>query len=734
MGKKKVGGIAAGILVFAALLTAFISAKAAKPKSQKETYVTGTEQEADRRLVSEEAKQEAFEQEEPYEEQEAVVWEPEEEDTDIFEPEGILLLGEDFFDASDSFGFQGAYVRDGALYLTEGMQSLDFSEKKFDHRILGQSFVEVSFDWKLADSSKKGECGLEFRDLYGRLIFAAAGGYNEKTGRYELKFSASGSAVNSSKITLKPRWTVTPCSPDTTYQISFRADFATKKVNAWILDEDKNTVGTIRDADISATGLAKMAAACYQAGAAEAISQFRLYGPDDAGPFPLEGKKAIAFGDSIVDGHLYKEAGFVEFLAAQEGMELEFNYANNGARIMPGSTVNPADGLGGTILDCQINVAAAEERNPDYIIFDGGANDAYSNILSNLGTAGDTGMSTFAGAFYNTIRAMRQYWPNARIVYVAVHKLGVRDMQVQEELRKLQLAICGKMGVEVADLYTREWDSTDAGMNQKYAFDAFDAGQIPIAGENTTGAHPNFLAIEELYVPVVSDALKRAEHIVDDSWDFGYEAGGDNAPAEGDAFDGVSGDGSPVQMAGFVASIKFSSEKYQVAAGKKIVLKPKISPADAADQRISFRVVSNEKYASLDVWENECEVSTKKSGAGRSVVILAKAADGSGTEQEVEVQLMKHAVTKISIKSSAKTIRSGKKMLLKASVKTNGKNANKRLIWTASEKGLVTLNQNKDGSQCIVTAKPAGAGRTVTIQAISTDGTEKYAETEIKIE
>ena len=733
MGKKKIAWIVAGILVFAVLSAVLISAKSAKPKSQTKESVTGTKREDAGRPESDDADTESYEREDPYEEPEEIVWEPEEEDVEAFEPEGRLLLGEDFDDASDTFGFLGAFVKDGFLHLTEGMQSLDASHKTLDHVILGQSFVEVSFDWKFLDSGKKGESGLEFRDLYGRLIFAAAGGYNEKTGQYELKFSANGAPVNSAGITLKPRWTVTSCSPNTTYQISFRADFVGKKVNAWIVDENEKTVGTIRDADISASGLSKMTAACYQAGAAEAIGRFRLYGPDDAGPFPLEGKKAIAFGDSIIDGHLYKEAGFVEFLAAQEGMELEFNYANNGARIMPGGTVNPADGLGGTILDCQVNVAALENRNPDYIIFDGGANDAYTNILSNLGTAGDTDVSTFAGAFYHTIRAMHEYWPDAKIVYVAVHKLGVRDLHVQEELRKLQLVICEDLGVEVADLYTREWDSTDAALNQKYAFDAFDAGQIPIAGNNTTGAHPNFLAIEELYVPVVSDALKRAEHIVDDSWDFGYQDK-ENTPALGEDFAGISGEENSVEMAGRIASIKFSSAKYQVAAGKNIVLKPKINPADAADPRIKFRVVSNEKYASLNVRENECEVSTKKSGAGKTVVVLAKAADGGGAEKEVEIQIMKHAVTKISIKSGAQTIHPGKKALLKASVKTNGKNANRNLIWTVSEKGIVTLNQNKDGSQCIVTARPAGAGRTVTIQALSTDGTEKYAETKIKID
>ncbi len=110
-----------------------------------------------------------------------------------------------------------------------------------------------------------------------------------------------------------------------------------------------------------------MIAASYHLGSVETIDNFRIYGPDDAGEFPLAGKKAIAFGDSIIDGHLYKAAGFVEFLAEKEGMVLEHNYANNGARIMLGGTVDPATGLGGSILDCQVNAAAFENRNPDYI-------------------------------------------------------------------------------------------------------------------------------------------------------------------------------------------------------------------------------------------------------------------------------------------------------------------------------------------------------------------------------
>lgn len=39
------------------------------------------------------------------------------------------------------------------------------------------------------------------------------------------------------------------------------------------------------------------------------------------------------------------------------------------------------------------------------------------------------------------------------LVYTAVHKLGSRDNDVQEKLRAIELAICRKYGVAVADVY-----------------------------------------------------------------------------------------------------------------------------------------------------------------------------------------------------------------------------------------------------------------------------------------
>lgn len=225
----------------------------------------------------------------------------------------------------------------------------------------------------------------------------------------------------------------------------------------------------------------------------------------------LSGKKVLTFGDSIIDGHLYKKAGFMEFVAQQEGMTVK-KYANNGACILPGSPIDEA-GLGGMILTDQVEKAAAAGETADYIVFDGGTNDAYAPVMEKLGEVSRKSMETdtFAGAFRKTIDAIQKNWPKAVVVYVAVHRLGYRERNIQKALHEIALNICAEMGVTVANLYDEcGLDTADEAMCRKYSFDVLKDG-IPAPSENPTGTHPNFEAIQDYYLPFVSNALKRAE-------------------------------------------------------------------------------------------------------------------------------------------------------------------------------------------------------------------------------
>ncbi len=189
---------------------------------------------------------------------------------------------------------------------------------------------------------------------------------------------------------------------------------------------------------------------------------------------------------------------------------------------MPGSPIDD-EGLGGMILEDQIRKAAAEIKTADYVVFDGGTNDAYAPVLEKLGevrvkdqvgnTLGfaqkETETETFAGTFRKTIAAIRENWKDAIPVYVAVHRLGFRERAVQEALHKIELAVCAEMGVTVADLYGEcSLDTANEEMCRKYSFDILKDG-LPAPGEEPTGTHPNLEAIKEFYLPFVSETLRR---------------------------------------------------------------------------------------------------------------------------------------------------------------------------------------------------------------------------------
>lgn len=137
------------------------------------------------------------------------------------------------------------------------------------------------------------------------------------------------------------------------------------------------------------------------------------------------------------------------------------------------------------ILRDQVEKAAANNERADYIVFDGGTNDAYAPVLDMLGDVSQKSVETdtFAGAFRKTVEAIQGNWPKAVVIYVAVHRLGYRDRDVQKALHETALNICAEMGVQVANLYDEcELDTADEAMCRKYSFDILKAG-LPAPGK-----------------------------------------------------------------------------------------------------------------------------------------------------------------------------------------------------------------------------------------------------------
>ncbi|MCI9081117.1 MAG: family 43 glycosylhydrolase [Lachnospiraceae bacterium] len=176
-----------------------------------------------------------------------------------------------------------------------------------------------------------------------------------------------------------------------------------------------------------------------------------------------------------------------------------------------------------------------------------------------------------------------------------------------------------------------------------------------------------------------------------------------------------------------VTSVKFAAKTYSIAAGKKIDLKKVVTvlPKDAKNKTLTWSIAK--KYSKYATVKNGV-VTTKKKGAGKTVTVTAQAADGSGKKATVKIKIMKNAVTKITVKKKSLTVKAGKKISIKAVVKTNGKKVNKKLEYTSSNEKFATVN-----SKGVVSAKKAGVKKTVTITVKSTDGTNKSVKVKVKI-
>lgn len=174
-----------------------------------------------------------------------------------------------------------------------------------------------------------------------------------------------------------------------------------------------------------------------------------------------------------------------------------------------------------------------------------------------------------------------------------------------------------------------------------------------------------------------------------------------------------------------VKTVKPAAKNYKIAAGKKLDLKKifTVSPKNADNQKLTYSLSKKDKkYASI----KSGAVTVKKAGAGKTISVKATAADKSGKSATIKIKIMKHAVTKITIKKKSFTVKAGRKVTLKPVVKTNGKSANKTLEYTSSNQKLATVKKG------VVTTKKGKTGK-VTITIKSTDGTNKSVKVKINI-
>lgn len=224
----------------------------------------------------------------------------------------------------------------------------------------------------------------------------------------------------------------------------------------------------------------------------------------------LSGKTAVFLGDSICAGTTTLESaaeygyGWGGLIGEANKMRWK-NFGRNGGTIAPISSVEEA-----RWIPTQVDLALAQYPDADYVIFEGGCNDADTLGESNLGTFSASGYaptdtSTFTGAFEVLVLKILNSFPNAKIGYIVAQKMGVSDNygSANNRYRKFfdrAVEICQKWGIPVIDL----WNETP--LNPKLAIHYDSSLTADQANENgkcyTDGQHLTLTGYKKLQNPI----------------------------------------------------------------------------------------------------------------------------------------------------------------------------------------------------------------------------------------
>jgi len=175
----------------------------------------------------------------------------------------------------------------------------------------------------------------------------------------------------------------------------------------------------------------------------------------------LTGKTAIFLGDSICAGKTVDKHtgvygyGWAGLIGERNGMVWK-NYGRNGAVI---AQIEGQE----RIVAMQLEQAEQDFERIDYILFEGGWNDAdqLGNVAEKLGELSpgfdDFDCSTFTGAFETLILQMVTTYPDAKIGYIIPPKMGEApygaDGNVYRQFYDRAIEVCEKWGIPYLDLW-----------------------------------------------------------------------------------------------------------------------------------------------------------------------------------------------------------------------------------------------------------------------------------------
>lgn len=396
-------------------------------------------------------------------------------------------------------------------------------------------------------------------------------------------------------------------------------------------------------------------------------------------------------------------------------------------------------------------VYAVEEVKPDILFIEGGPNDVdrYSN-------------DDIAAEAERCHAYLKEKAPDTKVIIIGLyHHTGYEYLpQKHVDLDQKLRAVALKYGLPYIDLLTGDTIAGDGTIltegyvsNPDGKFYITGNGNVADKKENgnadiyvdSDNYHPSVEGYRFLGVQLSSEIEKILDYMdeneEEDSTktteetpkqpekdtpgtenDSQKQPGNDTQETKGDSSN--QQDGNENSQPAKVEKITVIAPSKKLAAGKKVKFIADVFPEHASNAAVQWKT-SNNKYATVN---EKGWVSLKKAGAGKTVTVTATAVDGSGKKASIKIKIMKDAVRGIHVTTSKNTLKVGRSMILKTKVKTTGKNVNKTLKWKSSNPHLATVS--KKGK---VTARKAGKGKTVTITAVSTDGSNKKASVAIRI-
>ena len=169
------------------------------------------------------------------------------------------------------------------------------------------------------------------------------------------------------------------------------------------------------------------------------------------------------------------------------------------------------------------------------------------------------------------------------------------------------------------------------------------------------------------------------------------------------------------------------SGSQKVAVGKAITLKATVAPANATNQKLTWKVEGNDKVTVVN------GKVTAKSGAAGTCTVTATAADGSGISSVAyPITIVSGKITAITLSDKSKVLFSKKASTdtpltgeLTATVKGETGADTTLIEWISSAPSIVSVDQNGN-----ITAKAPGKA---TITCAATDGSNKKATCTVKV-